>query len=139
MTATVHKILVHSSDILENTVLPVGYFGEEGAESRNKFYKSDRLHHARKCSRAKNFEDVFQRAMDTSDPIISSLNLEKRIKKQRRQCLPTEVLELLSSASNNLPENSNILDESYNFFENYDFEIPFNVELENEEEEEDEK
>jgi len=38
MTATVHKILVHSKDIFEQTVLPVGYFGEEAAESRNKIW-----------------------------------------------------------------------------------------------------
>jgi len=94
MTATVHKILVHSADIIQNTVLPVGYFGEEGAESRNKIYKSDRLHHARKCSRKLNFTDVFQRAMDTSDPIISSINLNRRL--QKKLNLPSEVIQLLS-------------------------------------------
>jgi len=35
MTATVHKIIVHSMEILENTDLPVGNFGEGAAESRN--------------------------------------------------------------------------------------------------------
>jgi len=33
MTTTVHNILVHSTQILENTVLPVGYFGEEAVRS----------------------------------------------------------------------------------------------------------
>jgi len=39
MTATVHKILVYSKESFENTVHPVGYFGEEAAESINKIYK----------------------------------------------------------------------------------------------------
>jgi len=63
MTATVHKILVHSKQLLENTVLPAGYFGEEAAEARNKIYNSDRLHHARKHNRICVFTDVFHRAM----------------------------------------------------------------------------
>jgi len=60
MTASIHKLLIHAGDIIENSVHPIRYFGKEGAESRNKFYKCD---HARK--------DVFHRATDSSDPIIS--------------------------------------------------------------------
>lgn len=52
--------------------------GEEGAESRNKVYRYDRVLHARKISRIANLTDVFTRAMDTSDPIISSISLAKR-------------------------------------------------------------
>jgi len=94
MTDTVHKHLVRSAGIIQNTVLPVGYFGEEGADSRNNIYKSDRLHHARKCSRKSNFTDVFQKAMDTSDPIISSVSLNRRL--QKKLNLPSEVIQLLS-------------------------------------------
>jgi len=72
MTATVHKILVQSKDILEQTVLPVGYFGEVAAESRNKIY----------------------RAMDTSDPIISPINLKRRVRKHKRLSLPPEIIQM---------------------------------------------
>jgi len=93
-TATVHKILVHSANIIQNTLLPVGYFGEEGAESRNKIYNSDRLHHARKCCRLSNFTYVFQRTTDTSDPIISSVSLNRRLQKKLNH--RSEVIHLLS-------------------------------------------
>ena len=33
MPATVHKVLIHGRQIVENTVLPIGYFGEEGSEA----------------------------------------------------------------------------------------------------------
>ena len=39
MPATIHKMLIHAKQILENSVLPAGYFGEEASEARNKFYK----------------------------------------------------------------------------------------------------
>jgi len=75
---TVHKVLIHSRQIIENVVLPVGCFGEDAAESRHKVYKSDRLQHARKSSRINNLSDVFNRALDTSDPLLSSISLTKR-------------------------------------------------------------
>jgi len=43
-----------------------------------------------------NLTDVFQRALDTSDPIISSLNLNRRIQKHKRLAPPLEVIQLLS-------------------------------------------
>ena len=48
MPATVNKVLIQ---IVENTVLPIGYFGEEGPEARHKVFKQDGQFHARKTSR----------------------------------------------------------------------------------------
>ena len=81
MTPTVHKVILHSKQIMQNAALPIGYFGEDAAESRNKIYKSDRLHHAlcTKTSRIGDLFDVFHRALDTSDPFISSLRLNTRV------------------------------------------------------------
>lgn len=61
MPATIHKILIHSKDVI--TVLPLspGTFSEEVAESNNKYYRFNRLHHARKTSRKDNLKDVFCR------------------------------------------------------------------------------
>ena len=59
MTATVHKVLLHSRQIIASAVL--------------KIYKSDRLFHARKSSRVNNLRNVFNRVLDTSDTLISSL------------------------------------------------------------------
>jgi len=100
MTPTVHKVLVHSRQIMENMVLPVAFFGEDEAESRNKFYKSDRLHHSRKSSRLNNISDVFHRAIDTSDPLVSSIGLESRVKRHKKEPLPSEVLQLLECPQN---------------------------------------
>jgi hypothetical protein len=61
MSASVHKVLIHGKEILLNSILPLGNFGEDAAESRNKFYKKDREMHARKDSRIHNLTDVFNR------------------------------------------------------------------------------
>lgn len=61
MPASVHKVLIHGKEILLNSILPLGNFGEDAAESRNKFYKKDREMHARKDSRIHNLTDVFNR------------------------------------------------------------------------------
>lgn len=95
MPATVHKVLIHGKQILDNCLLPLGYLGEDAAESRNKFYKQDRLHHARKIDRISNLKDVFCRALDTSDPIISNISVHIRKSKLKTKKLPAEVIELL--------------------------------------------
>ena len=89
-------MLIHTKQILENSVLLGGYFGEEASEARNKFYKKDREFHARKNSRINNLEDVFNRAMDTSDPVISSISLQYRLKRRHKLTLPSEVIAMLS-------------------------------------------
>ena len=70
MPATVHKVLIHGKQILTNCILPVGFLAEDASESRNKLYKRDREMHARKNSRVNTLTDVFNRALDTTDPII---------------------------------------------------------------------
>ena len=41
--------------------------------------------------------DVFNRAVDTSYPIISTTFLKRRLQKRKRSTLPPEVIELLCS------------------------------------------
>lgn len=95
MTSTVHKMLIHSKQIIENAPLPIGFFGEGAAECRHKIYKADRLHHARRNTRINNLLDVFNRAMDTSDPLISTTFLNRRIQKRTLSTLPPEAIDLL--------------------------------------------
>lgn len=54
---------------------PIGMLGEEAAESRNKYYRKDRELHARKNSREDNLCDVFVRALNSSDPLISTISI----------------------------------------------------------------
>lgn len=70
--------------------LPAGFMSEQGAEARNKYYRNDRLRHSRKNSRIANMEDVFFRAMDSSDPLVNS---KKTMKSEKRNL--TEYLEEL--------------------------------------------
>lgn len=76
MPSTLYKILIHDTQIISISILPVGIFGEEASEARNK----DREYHSRKHSLLANIEDIFYRAMDTSDPIISNISLNQRFK-----------------------------------------------------------
>ncbi|XP_071579803.1 uncharacterized protein [Temnothorax nylanderi] len=95
MPSTIHKILIHSGDIIRHSGLPVGMFGEEASESRNKDYRHFRLSHSRHFSRKTNLEDLFYRVMDTSDPIVSSMSMTSRMSKRKRLPLSTEVTQLL--------------------------------------------
>ena len=57
----------------------LGCAGEYASEARNKFYKKERIEHARKDSREHNIADVFNRAMDSSDALLSNPYLSKDI------------------------------------------------------------
>lgn len=45
MTVSIHKILIHGASIIDKTPLPIGMLSEQAAESRNKYWRSDREHH----------------------------------------------------------------------------------------------
>lgn len=104
MSSTLHKILIHGSEIISNSVLPVGILGEEASEARNKSYKNFREFHCRKFSRAATLEDLFNRSMDTTDPVISAVSLQSRLQKRKKLPLPSEVIQLLA-----VPQNENVL------------------------------
>ncbi|XP_075157460.1 uncharacterized protein LOC142230712 [Haematobia irritans] len=95
MSATLHKILAHSFQILQASIVPLGCAGENASEARNKFYKKDRIEHARKDSREHNIMDIFNRALDSSDPLLSSIYLKNRLSKKRSLQLPRDVISLL--------------------------------------------
>lgn len=85
MPSAVHKTLAHGAQVILNSSLPVGVLGEDAAESRNKYYRNDRLFHARKTSRIDNMADMFKRALVSSGIIISSISLQKRVKTRKRK------------------------------------------------------
>ncbi|XP_050518510.1 uncharacterized protein LOC126892818 [Diabrotica virgifera virgifera] len=92
MPTAVHKILIHSAEIISYAILPIGQFGEEAQEARNKDIKRYRESFSRKFSRQKNMEDVFHRLLISSDPYIS--NLRKLIPKEFSK-YPAEVIHFL--------------------------------------------
>lgn len=98
MPTTVHKVLIHGKD--------VGQLSEEAQEARNKDFRNFREHNSRKFNRSCTNEDIANRLLITSDPLISSIrpHFVCNIKKY----LFLEVLDLLvfNSTSNIVSENS---------------------------------
>lgn len=125
----IRKKAKHNGNRCCDCVLPLGFLGEDAAESRHKIYKADRLHHARKSSRTNNILDIFNRAMDTSDPLISSINLSKRMQQRKRLQLPQEVIEMLKCHNPNeeleseiqsiINQNVEEIDEKYDESDDY--------------------
>ncbi len=93
MNPSVHKMLRHGVDIARKFPLSLAYFAEDAAESMHKCYRNTSLHHARQNSRENRLKDVFNRAVDKSDPLISLVYLDKRRKAQSEE-LPDEFLSL---------------------------------------------
>ena len=77
MTPTLHKVLVHGPDIVENALLPIGQLSEEAAKARNKHFREYRLSYARKFSRKDCNQDIINRLLLTSDPLLSSIGKKK--------------------------------------------------------------
>lgn len=92
MPASVHKILLHGSKVIESLVLPIGMLSEEAQEARNKDYKNFREFHTRKCSRLANNEDIFHLLLISSDPLITS---KRHILSKKHLNLDPEALALI--------------------------------------------
>ncbi|KAK2575231.1 hypothetical protein KPH14_000804 [Odynerus spinipes] len=83
MPATVHKILIHGKDIIENALLPIRQLFEEAQEARNKDFRRFREHNTRKFCRTATNEDILNNLLISSDPVISTMRprFVRRIKK----------------------------------------------------------
>lgn len=103
LPASIHKILIHGSQIIEKALLPIGQLSEEASESRNKDLKKYRETRTRKISRKVTNEDLLNRLLLTSDPLITSLRI---LPERRAYALPTEVLRLLKAPEVNTPLSS---------------------------------
>lgn len=107
MPASIHKILLHGSDVIKHAILPIGKLSEEAGEARNKEFRKARKEHTRKISRQVCNEDILKYLLITSDPLISSLR-PKLFKVHRKEFLP-EVYELLQI---NKIGNENVAEEN---------------------------
>jgi len=107
---TIHKVLVHEFQINNSTLVPLGCLGENASEAPNKIYKKDRLSHAKKNSPINTMTDLFHRAIDSSDPLLSSVCLKERERKNIKKQLLKEVLSLLElpSAETNSPNEKEL-------------------------------
>lgn len=94
LTPTLHKILVHSQEIIEYQSLPLGELSEEAQESKNKDYKRYRYQNTCKISRTRQNEDLYNMLAASSDPLISSLR-HVRTQKDMKALYSPEMLSLL--------------------------------------------
>lgn len=96
MPASVHKILLHGAIIIKEAILPIGQLSEEAQESRNKDLKNFREKHTRKISRTTGNQDLLNRLLVTSDPLISSL---RECPTRKYSNISPEVISLLEAPS----------------------------------------
>lgn len=73
MPWSVHRILLHGADTIKHNFIPIGQLTEEAAEARNKDFRRYREHHSRKVSRVATNQDILNRLLISSDPLISSM------------------------------------------------------------------
>lgn len=92
MSPTLHKILRHGAEVIEEAILPIGQLSEEAAEARNKHIRSLRQNYSRKFSRVACNADVLNRLLLTSDPVITGM----RSLSKKSFC--SDVLSLLSES-----------------------------------------
>lgn len=78
MSASVHKLLVHSADIIASQHLPIGQLSEDVLEASQKEYKNIRLFHARKMSRIDTNTDIIHWMLTNSDPVITSFRQKRK-------------------------------------------------------------
>ena len=104
MPVTMHKLLIHSSQIIPNFELPIGFYSEEAQESRNKDNKNIRLYHTRKMNRIITISDQFNFLHATSDPIISLISMSFHRSKKKTQALPEDAAKMVK-LNNSSEEN----------------------------------
>lgn len=108
MPASIHKVLVHGADIIENFgLIPIGKLSEEAAESRNKDFRRYRENHSRKFSRKASNQDILNNLLITSDPYISTKR-HKMIRKHRELSEEAKALLILHNNFEEDDEQENI-------------------------------
>lgn len=101
MPVSVHKILVHGSEIIDFAIVPIGQLSEEVQEARHKEVRRYREHHTRKVSRLKTVEDLFHLLLVSSDPLIKTMrrtfsSKEVDLFQEAKELLQNRILELES-------------------------------------------
>jgi len=72
MPSSIHKLLVHGKDIVDNFDIPIGQLSEDALEASHKMFRRNRLKHTRKSSRSHTCLDLMNYMLISSDPYISS-------------------------------------------------------------------
>ena len=71
MSVSMHKLLIHGSDILSHHQIPIGQLSEEALEATHKNIRYIREHYTRKSSRKNTNKDLINFLIKSSDPVVS--------------------------------------------------------------------
>ena len=94
MPQAVHKLLIHSHQVVSLKDVPVGMLSEEAQEASNKKCKNFREFFTRKCSRKDTNMDMMRRLLCASDPHISMMRCSQANQRVKKE-LPAGCEELL--------------------------------------------
>lgn len=92
LPASVHKVLLHGSDVIKHALVSIGELSEEAAEANNKIIKKCRLQHSRKNSRILTNLDMMNLLLLRSDPFITG---QRELGKSEKSILMKSVYQLL--------------------------------------------
>ena len=95
MNPSMHKLLKHGCEVARKFPLPIAYYSEDGSESWHKLYRRNMTKHSRQTSRENRLLDVFNKALHLSDPKISLIMIDKRLKKKKLRKTPRQVLKYI--------------------------------------------
>lgn len=99
MPVSIHKLLIHGSDIVKNAIVPIGQLSEDAQEANHKYFRNYRDNHSRKMSRNQNNEDIFNNLLIASDPIISN---SRKIMEHKKKELTEDAKRLLYFSDDDL-------------------------------------
>lgn len=122
MSPTIHKLLVHGSEIIKASPLPIGVLSEESADSGNKLLKFNRKYHARQSNRIDNLTDMLNNALQISDPFFSCKYFASQ-KQKKKKTIPEVVIDMLDLTPNQL-NGISMINES-EVIDNYNDEISY--------------
>lgn len=107
-SVNLHRFLHHTGEVIRALPLTPLFYSEQASEARNRHYRNYRQFFARKRSYEANLRDVFNRLMESSDPVITLLTSHLYSSKKKHEPLPAEAETLLlASESNEEGEETN--------------------------------
>lgn len=92
MPPSVHRYLIHGSEIMKELGFPCGWFSEEPQESSHKNFRKCRLQNSRMYQRDKTNEDIFHHLLITSDPLLAKYRI---VQYQKSKTMTDEAKNLL--------------------------------------------
>ena len=91
MNPTTHKILMHECQIARKFPLPISYYSEDSSEAWHKLNRRNMRDHSPQNSRQNRIVDVFNYAIYYSDPKISLVYIENRLKFHKNREISSEI------------------------------------------------